>query len=296
MKLGIIGLPNVGKSTLFNAITNQKADAQNYPFCTIDPNVGLVEVPDPRLQVLAEYSHSKKIVPAAIEVLEKRKTRLEKQVKGDKTLAGELEFTKKLIARLEDGMSARGAAENEEEAKWLQEMQLLTAKPVIYVANVSEDDLKNPESLPAYRAVEEIAAKTGARVLAVSAAIEAELSTLDPDDRAEYLKDLGVESSGLERLIRVSYDLLGLMSFITTGEPKTRAWTIKKNTRAQNAAGKIHSDIERGFIRAEIISYDVLVGEAEGSMQKAREKGLIRSEGKDYIMQEGDIVLFRFNV
>ena len=365
MKLGIIGLPNVGKSTLFNAITNQKADAQNYPFCTIDPNVGLVEVPDPRLKVLAEYSHAKRIVPAAIEfydiaglvrgaskgeglgnkflanirevaaivhvlrlfedenvvhvdgsvdperdietietelifadleVLEKRKTRLEKQIKGDKTLAGELDFTKKLIARLEDGTSARGAAETEEEAKWLQEMQLLTAKPVIYVANVSEDDLKNPESLPAYRAVEEIAAKSGARVLAVSAAIEAELSTLDPDDRAEYLRDLGVESSGLERLIRVSYDLLGLMSFITTGEIETRAWTIKKNTRAQNAAGKIHSDIERGFIRAEIISYDVLIGEAEGSMQKAREKGLIRSEGKDYIMQEGDIVLFRFNV
>lgn len=236
------------------------------------------------------------LIFADLEVLEKRKTRLEKQVKGDKTLAGELEFTKKLIARLEDGTSARGAAETEEETKWLQEMQLLTAKPVIYVANVSEDDLKNPESLPAYRAVEEIAAKSGARVLAVSAAIEAELSTLDPDDRAEYLKDLGVESSGLERLIRVSYDLLGLMSFITTGEIETRAWTIKKNTRAQNAAGKIHSDIERGFIRAEIISYDVLVGEAEGSMQKAREKGLIRSEGKDYTMQEGDIVLFRFNV
>lgn len=365
MKLGIVGLPNVGKSTLFNAITKAGAESANYPFTTIEPNVGLVNVPDKRLDVLAEYSKSKKIVPAVIEfydiaglvrgaskgeglgnkflanireseaivevlrcfedenithvdgsvdpkrdaetinlelifsdfeLVEKALEKLKKRAKADKSLQGELALLEKVLDILGQGKSARTLDLSDEEKILLKSYQLLTTKPIIYVANVAEEDAANEGAdNPHVREVFELAEEEKAKVVVISAQIEAEISTLDEADRKEYLDMIGLDQSGLDKLIIASYDLLGLMSFLTTGEMETRAWTIKKNTRAVDAAGKIHSDISRGFIRAEIVSYDDLVAN-DGSMVKAKEKGLIRLEGKEYLMQDGDIVNFRFNV
>ena len=365
MKLGIVGLPNVGKSTLFNAITNAGAQAANYPFCTIEPNVGVVAVPDRRLDALAEMYHPKKITPAVIEfvdiaglvkgaskgeglgnrflshiretdatihvvrcfenddvvhvegsvdplrdidtinlelilsdieLIDRRIDRTAKALKGDKKLQPEADFLQRLKAHLEEGQCARTIEiTSDTEAAVLADMPLLSAKPVIYAANVGDDELFNgAENNENYKKVAERAAAEGAGVIAVCAEAEAEISQLDVEERREFLKELGVEESGLDKLIRESYRLLGLISFLTAGEPEVRAWTIKNGTRAPQAAGKIHSDIERGFIRAEIIAFDDLM--ACGSMAVAREKGLIRSEGKEYIMKDGDVTLFRFNV
>ncbi|MCI5674825.1 MAG: redox-regulated ATPase YchF [Ezakiella sp.] len=363
MKLGIVGLPNVGKSTLFNAITNAKAEAANYPFCTIDPNVGLVTVPDERLEVLARLNKSKKIVPAAIEFydiaglvrgaskgeglgnkflshiravdaivhvlrafddpnivhvdgsvdpirdiktidtelvfsdmaqMEGIYNRVSKQAKADKSLLKELELLDKIKAQLDEGLAIRELELKEEELSLINGYQFLTAKPLIYVANVSYDDLLSEDN-HYVDAIREYADAHNEEVITVSVKIEEEIAELEGDEKKEFLNEMGLSESGLDKLVRASYKTLGLMSFLTTGEMETRAWTIKQNTRAQNAAGKIHSDIERGFIKAEVISYDTLV-ELGGDMVKAREEGKIRLEGKDYIMQEGDVVLFRFNV
>ena len=365
MKLGIVGLPNVGKSTLFNSLTKAGAESANYPFCTIDPNVGVVAVPDERLNVLGKMHNSARIVPAAIEfvdiaglvkgaskgeglgnqflanirevdaivhvvrcfedanivhvegsisptrdietinlelvfadieVLERRKSRVAKSVSADKMYKKELDMIVRLIAFLEAGNLAKGfVREDDDEEKFFAEYNLLTAKPVIYAANVKDDDLVDDGVNNQYvNEVREIAKNEGSEVFVVCAQIEQEISELDDEDKKSFLEDLGLSESGLEKLIKASYKLLGLISYITAGEMETKAWTITAGTKAPQAAGKIHTDFERGFIRAEVVSYDNLI--ACGSMAAAKEKGLVRSEGKEYVMNDGDIVLFRFNV
>lgn len=364
MKLGIVGLPNVGKSTLFNAITKAGAESANYPFCTIDPNVGIVTVPDERLDVLTKMYNSKKTVPATIEfvdiaglvkgaskgeglgnkflshirevdaiihvvrcfedtnivhvegsidpkrdidtinielmlsdldIIEKRIDRTRKMLKGDKKYQAELDTLLKVKEALENETCVRLLDLTDEEKEMLKEAALITAKPVIYATNVSEDDfIDGIENNKFVKQVEEIASKENSLVLPISAKIESEIAELDEDEKKEFLAELGIEESGLDRLIKASYKLLGLMSYLTAGEPEVRAWTIKIGTKAPQAAGKIHSDFERGFIRAEVISYSDLI--ECGSMTAAKEKGLVRSEGKEYVFQDGDVVLFRFNV
>ena len=365
MKLGIVGLPNVGKSTLFNSLTKAGAESANYPFCTIDPNVGVVTVPDNRLDVLGEMYHTKKIVPAAIEfvdiaglvkgaskgeglgnqflanirevdaivhvvrcfedsnivhvdgsidplrdietinlelvfsdieILERRIAKAVKVARNDKTVAKELAMMERLKAYLEEGKLARGFETNDEdEQEWLESYNLLTYKPVIFAANVTEDDLADDGASNAgVQAVRKYAEEANCEVFVVCAQIEQEIAELDDDEKKMFLEDLGLTESGLEKLIRASYHLLGLISYLTAGEPEVRAWTIKKGTKAPQAAGKIHSDFERGFIRAEIVSYDDLM--ECGTYTAAKEKGLVRLEGKEYVVQDGDIILFRFNV
>lgn len=365
MKLGIVGLPNVGKSTLFNSLTKAGAESANYPFCTIDPNVGVVTVPDKRLDVLGEMYHTKKIVPAAIEfvdiaglvkgaskgeglgnqflanirevdaivhvvrcfedsnivhvdgsinplrdietinlelifsdleILERRIAKTTKLSRNDKTAAKELELLNRLKAHLEENQLAKSfETEDEDEQAWMADYNLLTAKPVIFAANVTEDDLADDGANNAgVQAVRDYAAREDCEVFVVCAQIEQEIAELEDDEKKMFLEDLGLEESGLEKLIKASYHLLGLISYLTAGEPEVRAWTIKRGTKAPQAAGKIHSDFERGFIRAEIISYDDLM--ACGTHAAAKEKGLVRLEGKEYVVQDGDIILFRFNV
>ena len=366
MKLGIVGLPNVGKSTLFNSLTKAGAESANYPFCTIDPNVGIVAVPDERIKKLGELYHTKKVTPAVIEfvdiaglvkgaskgeglgnqflanirevdaivhvvrcfedsnivhvdgsidpardietinlelifsdieILDRRISKVAKQARMDKTLAKELELLEDVKKHLEDGKLAKTyeVPEDEDKQAWFASYNLLTAKPTIYAANVAEDDLANDGADNVHvQNVRKMAQEENSEVFVICAQIEQEISELDDDEKAMFLEELGLSESGLDKLIRASYSLLGLISFLTAGEDECRAWTITKGTKAPQAAGKIHTDFERGFIKAEVVNYQDLLD--NGSLSAAREKGIVGMEGKEYVVKDGDVILFRFNV